>query len=319
MKQAFFVFLMIISSQIFEQSFKIRKELPAYDILSGRSALRVAGNNKFLDASHKNDLNCFKSENYTDSAAIDSSVVKVEALTTGPNFHWFGYYDKFQFDPSERYLLSMEIDFEGRWNTENDIVKIGMLDLQDNNRWIELGESRAWSWQQGCMLQWRPGSDSEILWNDREGDHFVCRILNVKTREMRTLPHPIYHISPDGKQALGTSFSRIYDQRQDYGYPGVPDPYKNEKAPEEITIYLLDLETGERTDVLSLADIARIRYGDKPLTESLRFNHIQWSPDGKRFFFLNPPNQCWRQWHRCLYQQFGWFGHSIRRDRVISF
>jgi hypothetical protein len=213
--------------------------------------------------------------------------VEVKQLTHGPKFHWFGYYDKFQFDPSERFLLGMQVDFEFRWNTPEDAVKIGIIDLENDNRWIELAESRAWSWQQGCMLQWVPGSDSEIIFNDREDGRFVSRIMDVRTRETRTLPHPIYHVSPNGKQAVGTSFSRIYDQRADYGYPGVPDPYKEEKAPEEITIYLLDLETGERTEILSLADIAKIRYGDEPIPERLRFNHIQFSPNGERIFFLN--------------------------------
>jgi len=29
----------------------------------------------------------------------------VRAITRGPLFHWFGYYDKLQFDPSSRYAL----------------------------------------------------------------------------------------------------------------------------------------------------------------------------------------------------------------------
>ena len=214
----------------------------------------------------------------------------VTAITDGPGFHWFGYYDKFQFDPTDRYVLGMEVDFEHRSPTKDDVIKIGMVDLQDNHRWIELGETKAWCWQQGCMLQWRPGSKHEVLWNDRDGDHFVCRILNVKTREIRTLPHPIYHVSPDGKRALGTDFSRINDQRPGYGYHGSSDPYKNENAPQQSTIYAMDLDTGEREDIISLADIARVRFNGKPSTGKLHVNHIQWSPDGKRFMFLSRMN-----------------------------
>ena len=99
----------------------------------------------------------------------------VRAVTRGPKFHWFGYYDKLQFDPTGRYLLAMEVDFEHRSPRGNDVIKIGMVDLEDNDRWIELGESRAWGWQQGCMLQWRPGPKTEVLWNDREWRRCVCR------------------------------------------------------------------------------------------------------------------------------------------------
>lgn len=211
----------------------------------------------------------------------------IEALTTGPQYHWFGYYDKFQFDPTDRYVLGMQVDFEHRSPTEDDVVKIGMIDLDDGKRWIELGTSRAWCWQQGCMLQWRPGSDTEILWNDREGDRFVCRILDTKTRKMRTLPYPIYHVSPDGKHALGADFARIQDFRRGYGYPGVPDKNEGVLAPEDSYVYLLDLDTGDYKPLVSVADIARIRFEGMDVKNGLYFNHIQWSPDGERFIMFN--------------------------------
>ncbi|MYF93298.1 MAG: hypothetical protein F4184_14805, partial [Gemmatimonadetes bacterium] len=74
-------------------------------------------------------------------------------ITQPLGFHWFGYYDKFQFDPTDHYALGMRVDFEHRLPTEEDVVAIGMIDLADGNRWIDLGQSCAWCWQQGCMLQ----------------------------------------------------------------------------------------------------------------------------------------------------------------------
>ena len=50
------------------------------------------------------------------------------------------------------------------------MIAIGMVDLADNDSWIELGTSSAWGWQQGCMLQWLPGSKTEVLWNDRDDE-----------------------------------------------------------------------------------------------------------------------------------------------------
>ena len=38
----------------------------------------------------------------------------VRAITHGPKQHWFGYYDKLEFDPSGRYVLGMEVDFQHR-------------------------------------------------------------------------------------------------------------------------------------------------------------------------------------------------------------
>ena len=36
---------------------------------------------------------------------MSESFPPIRAVTRGPGFHWFGYYDKLQFDPSGRYIL----------------------------------------------------------------------------------------------------------------------------------------------------------------------------------------------------------------------
>jgi len=212
----------------------------------------------------------------------------VRAITKGPKFHWFAYYDKLQFDPACRYVLGMEVDFEGRSPRPDDVIRIGMVDLKDNDRWIELGTSRAWCWQQGCMLQWRPGSKSEVLWNDREGNRFVCHILDVFTRKKRTIPHPIYSVSPDGRTAVAPDFRRVQDMRPGYGYPGLPDPHRDELAPGDSGIWRIDLETGESKLVISLADVAKIPYTHGDLSQMKHyFNHLLVNPDGTRFIFLH--------------------------------
>ena len=213
----------------------------------------------------------------------------VRAITQGPKSHWFGYYDKEQVDPSGRYVLGMEVDIPMRSPTENDIIRIGMVDLQNNDRWTELGQSNAWGWQQGCMLQWRPGSSEEVIWNDAEGGQFVSRILNVKTGQQRTLPKAIYALSPDGTYAVGTEFNRIQNMRPGYGYPGIPDPYADVKAPKDIGIYRINLDTGESTLIVSLAEVADIPYVDgSSLAEKWHyFNHLLVSPDSQRLIFLH--------------------------------
>ena len=152
--------------------------------------------------------------------ATSRQLPPVRQITRGPKFHWFGYYDKLEFDPTGRYVLGMEVDFEHRSPKPGDVIKVGMVDLQDDDRWIELGESRAWCWQQGCMLQWRPGSPNEVLWNDRQGDRFVCHILDINTSEKRTVPSPVYSVSPCGKWAVSPDFRRVQDMRPGMGMRG---------------------------------------------------------------------------------------------------
>jgi len=210
----------------------------------------------------------------------------LRAVTHGPKFHWFGYYDLQPFDPSQRYLLGMEVDFERRSPTADDAVRIGMVDLQDGDRWIELGESRAWCWQQGCRLQWRPGSRREAVWNDRRDGRFVCRVVDVVTRQERVLPYPIYDLSPDGRFGLGTDFARLGELRPGYGYAGAADVGRGSPAPENSGIYVMDMDSGAHRLLFSLADVARMQYGGRRPLRRLCFNHIKWSPDGARFLFF---------------------------------
>ncbi|MBN1863527.1 MAG: hypothetical protein JW808_01360 [Victivallales bacterium] len=216
-----------------------------------------------------------------------SEKLDVRPITNPPGFHWFGYYDKFQFDPSDRYALAMQVDFEHRLYTGEDVIKIGMIDLADNDRWIALGESRAWSWQQGCMLQWRPGSDCEVVWNDCDGGRFVCRVLDVKTRHMRTLPRAVGTISPCGRFALGEDFSRIWSFRPGYAYAGIPDPYAEQTAPAETGVWQINMDTGETKQIVSLADLVKIPYPKQTRNDSHYVNHLAMNPTGERFLMFN--------------------------------
>lgn len=209
------------------------------------------------------------------------------AITRGPAHHWFGYYDKLQFSTGGRFVLGMEVAFEHRSPRADDEIGIGMVDLQDGDRWIPLGSSRSWGWQQGCMLQWRPTSESEILWNDRDGDRFVCRVLDVFTRRSRTLSRPVYTVSPDGRYGLSVDFRRINDLRPGYGYAGLPDPWTAEEAPKDSGIRLVDLDSGEDRLIVRISDMLQLPSQRKLEGAKHYFNHLLFSPRGDRFIFLH--------------------------------
>lgn len=214
------------------------------------------------------------------------------AITRGPRFHWRAYYDKLLFDPTSRLVVCNEVDFEGRSPTADDMIRVGMVDTKDGDKWTELGTSRAWNWQQGCMMQWVPGSRSEVAWNDREGDHFISHVLDVKTGKKRTLPHPFYCLSPDGRWGVAPDFRRLNDTRPGYGYTGIPDPNFNVLAPDNAGIWRLDMRTGKQRLILSFAEVAKIPFaGPAELAFTAEskhwFNHLLVNTDGTRFFFLH--------------------------------
>ncbi|MEM7035225.1 MAG: hypothetical protein AAF629_37140 [Chloroflexota bacterium] len=219
---------------------------------------------------------------------MSSNAYTIRPITTGPKYHWFGYYDKRQFDPDGRYVLGMEVDFEHRSPTADDVITVGMVDLEDRDRWVELGESRAWCWQQGCMLQWIPGSADEVIWNDRKDGQFVSHILNVHTRVKRTLDYSIYTLSPDGLTGIGTDFRRINHMRPGYGYAGIPDPNHDVLAPADSGIYSVDLQSGQVKQLITIEDVVAIPYPRGDIRQAKHyFNHLLINTDGSRFIFLH--------------------------------
>lgn len=218
----------------------------------------------------------------------EGALPPVRAITSGPRHHWFGYYDKLEFDPASRYVLGMQVDFEHRSPRPEDEIRVGMVDIQDGDNWIDLGSSSAWCWQQGCMLQWLPGPGSEVIWNDRDGSEYVSRILNVESGSTRTIRSPIYALGPDGAWAVSTNFRRLNDTRPGYGYAGIPDPGADDLAPEDDGLWRIDLSSGQCQLLISIAEAASI---PNPHSDSdgmkHYFNHLLVSPGGERLVFLH--------------------------------
>lgn len=217
-------------------------------------------------------------------------------VTFGPKFHWFGYYDKFPWDATGRYMLALEVDFMDRVPTPDDVATVGMVDLHEGSEWIPLAETKAFNWQQGTHLQWMPTApDREIIYNSLAGDHYVSIIQDVFTGEKRELPLPIYALSRDGSKAVTLNFSRVHSTRPGYGYNHLmhlagPD------VSDEDGLWMMDLRTGEYELIITIEQIYGIATQESMVGARHWFNHLQFSTDDSRFLFLHRwrfPEQRW--------------------------
>lgn len=216
------------------------------------------------------------------------SASPVRAVTRPPGHHSFGYYDKSPWDRTGRYLLALRAGFCDRSPGPDDVATLGVVDLDNDNRFDAFAETRAWNWQQGCMLQWLPPADRLVVFNDRDGDHFVSVVCDAFTgRVVRRLPLPVYAVNHAGDTGLTLNFSRLHTQRPGYGYAGVPDPWQALDEPADDGIFRMDLETGAYRLVVSTAEIAQMRRQPSMEGAIHRFNHLLFSPDDARFIFLH--------------------------------
>lgn len=232
---------------------------------------------------HPAGYSVYKTWDGMDKAA-DARLPQAVQLSREPGYTGFWFFGIEQFDPTDRYALGMKVSFHNRFVTKDDVGEIGYFDLKDNNKWTKIGTTTAWNWQQGCRLQWRRNSD-EIAWNDRAEDnaHYITRLYNFKTGETRTLPRPVYHISPDGKTALTQDFHRLVW----FGvteYVGIPDPWEGQNTPEGTGIWTMDMETGESKLIMSLKRLGEIEHpeGWPDHHGKLFIFRSDWNTDGSR-------------------------------------
>lgn len=212
----------------------------------------------------------------------------IKRVTDGPKHHFFGYFDKFPWDRQGRRLLSMETDFTARQPVPGEKATIGVID--ENGKYNPVAETNAWCWQQGSMLQWLNDDDNKIIYNDREGDHFVSRILDLNSGKTETLCRPIYCLSPDGRWAISLNFSRLDRERPGYGYPGAYDPFISEKHPAGDGVWLIDLKKNTASLSVSVDTVTKKFHRGGPTgmdNGPAWFNHMLFSPDSRRFAFFH--------------------------------
>lgn len=241
---------------------------------------------------------------------VNESVVRV---TDGSGHYFFGYYDKSPWDTSGRWILGMRVGFMGHAPDGTEVAEVGLIDTESEYAWRPFAETRAWNWQQGCMLQWLGGHGAgEVIFNDREGDQFVARIVNPWTGQSRTLSRPVYAVDPLGRHAVSVNFSRLHHQRPGYGYAGVEDRWKKDAEPQDDGLYFLDLSSGESRLILSIAQAAAYQRKSEFDQKIHRFNHIQFNRSGDRFAFLHRYQTGPGSGHRTRLMELGVQGEGLR-------
>ncbi|HPG38934.1 MAG TPA: hypothetical protein PLP19_08765 [bacterium] len=214
--------------------------------------------------------------------------IPIRALTGKPGYHWFGLPDRLAFDLADRYVLGHALETKNSLPHPDDVIRIGMIDIKSNDRWYELGNTQTWNLNQDCMLQWLPGSATRLIWNNRQGSFFGSVLLDIKSGQKQFLPYPVYSLHADGKTALSLDFERLYDLCPGYGYAGLNDVNQAVPAPGNAGVYKIDLETGDRQTLVSLAQLAELPQANVDWTGAWHFvNRLQYSPDGEHCYFIH--------------------------------
>lgn len=198
-----------------------------------------------------------------------------------PDKHvFFGYYDIQQLSGGKMLLTAVPLKAQ----TRRDPAQLMWVDTQ-TGEYHDIATTRAWCWQQGARLRWHPCLEDTVLFNDVEGDRYVCRAADLGKDQIRTIGPAVYDITPDGRWGLSLNYPRLQRLRPGYGYDALPDHTEGETIPENDGIFLVDMDSGEQKLIVSYERLAEL--DPESRGQQNYVNHISVSPDGERFLFFH--------------------------------
>ncbi|MCD8158158.1 MAG: hypothetical protein LUD77_04475 [Clostridiales bacterium] len=202
--------------------------------------------------------------------------------------YFYGYYDKFPWDISDRYMIALKVKQTYKSVAPKEPGTVVVIDV-NNKKVYKIGTTNSWNVQQGCMAQWLgPDFKSRIIYNDFRDGKYCSVIYSLKNKkEEKVLPIPVYDVARDGSFALSLDFSRLHRMRPGYGYSNLPDSTKGELCPDKTCIWKMDIETGEVTELFKYTDMAAFESDETMKGAEHKVNHLMISPDGKRFMILH--------------------------------
>ena len=243
----------------------------------------------------------------------------VRAITQEPHEHFLASYFAINaWSPDNRHLLVLETDVNGRLPQAGERCTIGVVDLQDGNRFIPVSTTACWNFQEAAMGHWL--DDDTILFNDSRDGKFVAVVMNWRTgKELRVLPRPVSAVSEDRTWAVSINYARLYLTRPDYGYAGDgQDAQETVTRPDNDGLWVMDIRTGDAKLVLSVAQ-GRSLMAEHPVETGKPgcplsyYCHTAISKDGAKIFFL-ARNVSWYDKEKNLSSKHKTTSFTVNRD-----
>ncbi len=218
--------------------------------------------------------------------------VPVWNLTPGRGGCMVRFFDTPALSPSGRYAACFRLPFEDRLPAAGDAGEIVLIDLHagpDAARVV--ATTRGWEPQLGAQVQWG-ATDDAIYFSDVEPGEWrpFTAAVNPRTGERRRIDGPLYHVSPDGRYAVGTNPRLMRRTQGGYGVV-VPEAAVPERrgAPDDDGVWLTDAATGKATLLHSLASVFKqfeeeLEVGELNDWRCFCF-HSKFAPTGDRLLF----------------------------------
>lgn len=230
----------------------------------------------------------------TETQAPAVPYVPCRRVGDGSQHHFFGYYNKSNWDKTNRLVAGQRTPWMDQVLTPDARATIGYFDTGDGDRFHAVGETGAWNWQMGSQLQWLDGVPGrQLVYNDRTGDMgarypgFGAVVVDIDTQERRVLPMPVYVVAPSSAWALSVDYRRLYVTHETIGYSEAGGPFDLPLAPAHDGIWRMDIASGAAQLLVSYAQLKAFHHKESMDKAIHWVSHIEVNPASSRILFLH--------------------------------
>lgn len=198
-------------------------------------------------------------------------------------FHiWSGYYDINPLNRNNALIAYMKVPIKG--GRKNDAC-IEIMDVV-HKEIVYKDYTKAWNWQQGCMLQWLNDRYSDIIYNiyDSQEGVYKAKRVNILNGETFYYIQPIYAKHPVEEKFLSLNFSRLNLYAYDYGYQAL----NIENLDDDLDgVCEVDMKLNLTRLLFSISDV--VHFEPKSEFDAVKHyvNHLAYSLDGNSVLFIH--------------------------------
>ena len=195
--------------------------------------------------------------------------------------YFFGFHDKSPFSADGKLLLA-----HGPLKKDNRVlpgekINVGFFSESGWTKYQKVGETDAWNWQLGSMLQWK---GSAVVYNTIINNDVRSKVVDLNGSVTAEYAYPIVHVSSDGCYASSYDFIRIEAAMPGYGAV-LHTPHLDDKKRNSFRIFRC--ADGKVTFELSLEEAMSISPQPSMMGAFHFFHHSLFNPSSDRTFFLH--------------------------------
>lgn len=206
------------------------------------------------------------------------SKVNIQAVGSGTNESWFGYYDKSPWSTDMKYYAYHELE-------DSNKVNIKIWDVKKRKDFFSIS-SNAFNFQQGSMLHWFVNTH-KIGFNDVRENKLVFVTYDLDTKLEKVIAYPVQTLRPQNDKYLSINYKRLDKLRAEYGYTANVDNFEFDMPYDQDGLWLVDIDSEKSELIISLNDLMNNHYHPTMNQSNHKVNHAMFSPNGEKFIFMH--------------------------------